>query len=149
MTEIEAGKTVIAEMKNALAARESEIAALNTSLEEARNAAVTVAKSLATAVGAYRELIVQGNPGVLAEMIGGESIEKVDAVASKCAGHHGAGEAGGRGGGREGACAGRGAAESAAGPCRADGAGEDSNRDKGINLEHNLSKTIYREMKLN
>lgn len=78
MMEIEAGKAVIAEMKNALAARESEIAALNTSLEEAKNAAVTVAKSLATTVGAYRELIVQGNPGVLAEMIGGQSIEKVD-----------------------------------------------------------------------
>ncbi len=59
-----------------------------------------MAKSLARAVSAYRELIVQGNPGVLAEMIGGESIEKVDAVTSKRAGHYGAGEAGGRGGGR-------------------------------------------------
>ena len=76
--EIEVGKAVIAEMKNTLAARESEIGALNTALEEARAAAETTGKSLAGAVGAYRELIVQGNPGVLAEMIGGESIEKVD-----------------------------------------------------------------------
>jgi hypothetical protein len=62
--EIEAGKTVIEEMKQALAAKESEIAELNTSLKGA--------------VSAYRELIVQGNPGVLAELISGTSIETIN-----------------------------------------------------------------------
>jgi hypothetical protein len=77
--EIEAGKAGIAEMKNNLAAKETEIVALNKSLEETRAAAVSVSKSLAAAVGAYRELIVRGNPGVLADLVGGDTIEKVDA----------------------------------------------------------------------
>jgi hypothetical protein len=62
--EIEAGKAVIAEMKNNLVQKESEIAALN--------------KSLTAAVGAYRGVVVQGNPGVLAELINGDSVETIN-----------------------------------------------------------------------
>ena len=77
--EIEAGKAAVAEMKSALSAKETEISALNKSLEETGAVKENVSKSLTAAVGAYRELVVRGNPGLLAEMISGDSIEKVDA----------------------------------------------------------------------
>jgi hypothetical protein len=76
--EIEAGKAIIDEMKEALAARDNEIAALNKSLEETRGLAEATGKSLATTVGAYRELVVKANPDVLAEMVGGDSVDKVN-----------------------------------------------------------------------
>jgi SMC interacting uncharacterized protein involved in chromosome segregation len=77
--EIESGKAVIAELKQVLAAKDVEIAALNQSLEEARRALDELGKSLSQAITAYRELVVQANPGVLAEMITGGSIEEVNA----------------------------------------------------------------------
>lgn len=76
--EIEAGKAIIAEMKNSLAGKESEIAALSKSLGETQKAAEMTGKSLAAAVGAYRELIVHQNPGVLAELISGDSVETIN-----------------------------------------------------------------------
>jgi chromosome segregation ATPase len=76
--EIESGKAAIAELKQALAVKESEITVLNQSLEEAKKRLDEAGKSLATAAGAYRELVVQTNPGVLAEMINGDSIEKIN-----------------------------------------------------------------------
>jgi len=76
--EIEAGKAAIAEMKQALAAKDTEVTALNLAMEEAKKRVEETGKSLTTAVGAYRELVVQANPGVLAEMINGDSVEKVN-----------------------------------------------------------------------
>ncbi len=76
--EVESGKAAIAELKQALAAKDAEIAALNQSLAEARRALDEMGKSLSQAIAAYRELVVQANPGVLAEMITGGSIEEVN-----------------------------------------------------------------------
>jgi hypothetical protein len=77
--EIESGRAAIAELKQALAAKEGEVVVLNQSLEETQKRLGETEKSLAAAVGGYRELIVQANPGVLAEMIGGDSVEKINA----------------------------------------------------------------------
>jgi hypothetical protein len=76
--EIESGRAALAEIKNALSVKETEVAALNNSLEEAQKTAETAGTSLTAAVGAYRKLVVQGNPGVPAEMIGGDSIETIN-----------------------------------------------------------------------
>lgn len=76
--EIESGKAAITEMKQALAAKDTEIAALNQSLEGAKKRLEETAKSLEMTVGTYRELVVQTNPGVLKEMIAGDSIEKIN-----------------------------------------------------------------------
>jgi anti-sigma factor RsiW len=77
--ELEAGRAVIDELRQALAARDEETAVLNQSLEEARQARDELGKSLAQAVTGYRELVVQANPGVPEEMITGDSIEEVNA----------------------------------------------------------------------
>lgn len=76
--EIEAGKAAVAELKQALTAKDTEIAALNQSLEEAKKQRDEKDKSLAAAVGTYRELIIHTNTGVLPEMIAGDSVEKIN-----------------------------------------------------------------------
>jgi chromosome segregation ATPase len=77
--EIETGKAVIAELNQTLADRELEIEKLNNEKESTKKRLDETAQSLAAAVGAYRELIVKANPGVLADMISGDSIEMVNA----------------------------------------------------------------------
>jgi predicted RNase H-like nuclease (RuvC/YqgF family) len=76
--ELEASQTVIDELKQALAAKDAETAALNQSLAEARQALDELGKSLPQAVGAYKELLVLANPGVPEEMITGDSIEAIN-----------------------------------------------------------------------
>jgi predicted RNase H-like nuclease (RuvC/YqgF family) len=77
--ELEASQATIDELRQALAARDAETAVLNQSLEEARQARDELGKSLPQAVAAYRELVVQANPGVPEEMIAGDSIEAINA----------------------------------------------------------------------
>jgi predicted RNase H-like nuclease (RuvC/YqgF family) len=77
--EIESGKSAIAELKQGLVSKDTEVTALNQSLAKANNALDARGKSLSQAIAAYRELVVQANPGVLAEMITGGSIEDVNA----------------------------------------------------------------------
>ncbi len=79
LREIESGKAAIAELKEALAAKGTEVTALNHSLEEANKALDERGKALSQTIAAYRELVVQANPGVLAEMITGSTIEEVNA----------------------------------------------------------------------
>ncbi len=76
--ENESGKMAIAELTQALAAKGTEVTALNQSLEEARRALDERGKSFSQAIAAYRELVVQANPGVLAEMVTGSTIEEVN-----------------------------------------------------------------------
>ena len=77
--EIESGKAAMAELKQALAAKDSEIAVLNQAVNDAKGEAAGLAGELAKAVATYRELVMQANPGVLAEMITGSTIEEVNA----------------------------------------------------------------------
>ena len=76
--EIDDAGAAIAELKQTLAGREGEISALNQSLNEAKGQSIRIAEALAQAVAAYRELIVKENPGVLADMVTGDSIEKIN-----------------------------------------------------------------------
>ena len=71
-------EATIASLEQALAGRDSEIAALKQSLDEAKQASVEVAKELSQTVAAYKELVVQANPGLVSEMIKGETIEEIN-----------------------------------------------------------------------
>jgi hypothetical protein len=77
--EVDADRVVIAGLEQALAGKDGEIGTLNQSLDEAKSESVELAKALARTVAAYRELVVQANPAVLADMITGDSIEKINA----------------------------------------------------------------------
>jgi outer membrane biosynthesis protein TonB len=76
--EIDDSREVIAGLEQALAGKDGEINALNQSLTASKGESAELAKALAQTVAAYRELVVQANPNVLAEMISGDSIEKIN-----------------------------------------------------------------------
>ena len=76
--EAEAGVATIARLEQTLAGKDAEIAALTQSMDEARQTLEELGKALPQAVAAYKGLIVQANPGLLAELIAGETIAEVD-----------------------------------------------------------------------
>ncbi|HJX11976.1 MAG TPA: hypothetical protein VJ377_00450 [Dehalococcoidales bacterium] len=76
--EVKLREVAVTRLEQALAARDGEIAELQRSLGEARQALDELGKALPQAVAAYRELIVQANPGLLAELITGGTIEEVN-----------------------------------------------------------------------
>ncbi len=76
--EVDSGQVALKKLKETLAARESEVAALQQSLSGSEEKACGLGKALGEAIGKYREMLVQANPGILAEMISGESIEAID-----------------------------------------------------------------------
>ncbi len=76
--ELKSREETIARLERALGAKDSEINDLNQSLDEAKRVLDELGKALPQAVAAYKELVVQANPGVLAELITGENIEEVN-----------------------------------------------------------------------
>jgi len=76
--ELELRNATIMKLEQALANKDSEIADLNQSLDEAKRALDELGKALPQAVAAYKELVVEMNPGVLAELITGDSIKEVN-----------------------------------------------------------------------
>ena len=76
--EVKSRDAVIARLEQTLDGKESEITDLNQSLHEAKQALDELSKALPQAVAAYKEVILQGNPGVLAELITGDNIEEVN-----------------------------------------------------------------------
>ncbi len=76
--ELESREGTIIRLEEALAVKDSEIAALKQSLHEARQTLDEISKALPRAVAAYKELVVQANPGMLAELIAGDTIDEVN-----------------------------------------------------------------------
>ncbi|MFH1648051.1 MAG: hypothetical protein ABID71_10320, partial [Chloroflexota bacterium] len=76
--EVKLREATVTRLEQALAAKDGEIADLQQSLQEARQALDELGKAMPQAVAAYRELIVQANPGLLAEPITGDTIEEVN-----------------------------------------------------------------------
>ena len=76
--ELESRDATIMRLEQALATKESEIVDLNQAQDEAKQTLDEFGKALPQAVAAYKELVVQANPGVLAELITGDSIEEVN-----------------------------------------------------------------------
>jgi len=76
--QLESRDAVITRLEKAFAAKDSELATLKQSFTEAEKKSVELEKALAQAVSSYRAMIVESNPGVLAELITGDTIDEVN-----------------------------------------------------------------------
>ena len=76
--ELESRGTVISKLEQALADRDVEIAALKQAVTEAESKITELSGALAQAVAEYKTLVVQSNPGILAELITGETVDEVN-----------------------------------------------------------------------
>ncbi|MBN1177537.1 MAG: hypothetical protein JXA51_07650 [Dehalococcoidales bacterium] len=76
--EVESRNAAILKLEQALATKDGEIAGLKEALDEAKQSLEELGKTVAQAVAAYKEMVVESNPGVLAELITGETIEQVN-----------------------------------------------------------------------
>jgi chromosome segregation ATPase len=75
--EVKARGAAILKLEQALAAKESEIITLKKELAELKLALDGLAAEIPRAVAAYKEMIVQADPGILPELITGDTIEEV------------------------------------------------------------------------
>ena len=76
--ELKSRDAAIIRLEQTLAAKDSEIAALKQALDEAERKLVELGQALAQAVASYKAMVVQANPGVLAELITGDTVEEVN-----------------------------------------------------------------------
>jgi DNA repair exonuclease SbcCD ATPase subunit len=76
--ELKSRDVAIVRLEQALAAKDSEITGLKQALDEAERRLVEIGNALAQAVAGYKTLVVQANPGVLSEMITGDTVEEVN-----------------------------------------------------------------------
>jgi septal ring factor EnvC (AmiA/AmiB activator) len=81
--QIKALKGTILRLEQSLAEKESEIAGLTQALDETRQANDELGQALARAVAAYKETVVKTNPGLLPEMISGDTIDAIDESVKK------------------------------------------------------------------
>ena len=70
--------TVILRLEQEKADRDSEIAALKQAMTDAEGRINEINEDLAKTVAAYKEQVIQGNPGVPADMIVGDTVEEID-----------------------------------------------------------------------
>lgn len=68
----------ILKLEQERADRDSEIAALKQAMKDTEDRINEINDNLAQAVAAYKERVIQGNPGVPADMIAGETVEEID-----------------------------------------------------------------------
>jgi DNA repair exonuclease SbcCD ATPase subunit len=76
--ELKSRDAAIARMEKALADKDGEITTMKQGLDDSRRMLDEFGKSLPQAVSAYRELAVQANPGLPAEMVKGNTIEEIN-----------------------------------------------------------------------
>ena len=76
--QLKSKEEAIAGLEKTLDGKDSEIAAIKQSIDEARGKLDEMGKALPLAVAAYRELVAKANPGLVAEMIKGETIEAIN-----------------------------------------------------------------------
>jgi uncharacterized coiled-coil protein SlyX len=81
--EVNSLKNMVLKLEQGLAEKEAGIAGLKEALEEARRTIDELGQALSAAVAAYKETVVQANPGLLPEMITGDTIDEVDASVKK------------------------------------------------------------------
>jgi uncharacterized coiled-coil protein SlyX len=73
----------IADLEETVASRDSEIGTLKQSAAELEERLAVTSGSLADTVARYRDMVIQANPGVLEELVGGDGVEAVDASLQK------------------------------------------------------------------
>jgi uncharacterized protein (DUF3084 family) len=76
--EIKSREATIIRLEREIASKDSEIVAVKQALDEAERKIADLGQALAQAVAAYKALLVQANPGVLAELITGGTVAEVD-----------------------------------------------------------------------
>lgn len=77
--ELKARDEKIAGLEKTLAERDAAAASMQKSLDEAKQAVVEASVDLSEAVAAYRQMTVAANPGLVAEMIKGNTIGEINA----------------------------------------------------------------------
>lgn len=75
--------TRIMELEEALSGRDVDIVALEQSINGLEEKLAVTGDSLAKAVNGYREMIIRTNPDIVAELIGGDTIELLDESLTK------------------------------------------------------------------
>jgi hypothetical protein len=76
--EIESRGAAVIRLEQSLATKDSEIVTLKQASGEAEGKLGDLGQVLAQAVAAYKALVVQANPGVLAELIAGDTVDAVN-----------------------------------------------------------------------
>jgi len=76
--ELKSRKDAIDGLEKAIAGKDSEIAVIKQSFDENKGKLDEMSKAIPQAVAAYKELAAQANPGLVAEMIKGETIEAIN-----------------------------------------------------------------------
>ena len=76
--ELESRDATIAELEQAVASKDSEIATLKQVITESEQKLGEISNTLAEAIASYKSLVVAANPGVLAELITGDTIEAIN-----------------------------------------------------------------------
>ena len=76
--ELESRDTQIIKLEQALASKDSEIATLKQAVAETDSKLTEVSNALSQAVASYKTQMVESNPGVLAELITGDTIDEVN-----------------------------------------------------------------------
>ena len=76
--ELGSRNSIINRLEQALANKDSEVAALKQAREESEGKLNEVKDSLSQAIASYKALIVESNPGVLAELITGDTVDEVN-----------------------------------------------------------------------
>ena len=76
-------KVRFVELEQAVAGRDSELVTLKQTKADLEARLATISHSLAEAVASYKATVVQANPGVIEELITGDSIESINESLSK------------------------------------------------------------------
>ena len=76
--ELKSRGAIITRLEQALASKDSEIIALKQAVDEADRKLTELNDALAQAVASYKALVVESSPGVLAELITGDTIDEVN-----------------------------------------------------------------------
>ena len=76
--ELKSRDTQIIKLEQALASKDSEIATLKQAVAETDSKLTEVSNALSQAVASYKTQMVESNPGVLAELITGDTIDEVN-----------------------------------------------------------------------
>ena len=76
--ELKSRDAAIVRLEQALSGKDGEIAALKQALSEAERKLADLNESLARAVAGYKDMVIRANPGVLADLITGETVEEVN-----------------------------------------------------------------------
>jgi len=71
------------ELEQVVASKESEIASLKQAKDELEAKLTTIGNSLAEAVASYKAVVVQANPEVITELIGGDTIGSINESLAK------------------------------------------------------------------